>query len=344
MFSNRIIWTTAIVIGMAAADRRAAGQDFSLAAEPAKKKFDAKVEELRAKYRIEIKVADAEYTVKLNELIKIASANGDLEKVLAFKAEKEWIDDGKLPKDTAASLKLVQTMRSAYEVRKKAANANYDKGAKQAQAEFLTDLESVVKEETKEGRIESALKVRETKKEIEKANLPPAVAPEAPIKPLAKETVPLKPEPAPMPTPKTEPEPKAIETKPVSNDDRFNETVPITSKKEIGYEIGAVAKGEKIVLEYVGGKWKGWGKQASSSPDDPADKSNINRLAICEATKEGSTTVLEVVPTATKSKPYEWIADKDYEKLALRINDTDGNFGNNPDAGVKYRLRIVKAK
>jgi len=67
-------------------------------------------------------------------------------------------------------------------------------------------------------------------------------------------------------------------------------------------------------------------------------------VAIREAAKDGKTNVLEVVPAATKAKSHEWTADKEYERVVLRINDTDGDFGNNPDAGVKYHLRIVKAK
>jgi hypothetical protein len=192
---NRRLSQIALLVLAFAFCECAAAQDFAIAAEPAKKKYDMKIEELRAKYQTELKVVTTEYRVKLDDLIKTATANGDLDKVLTFKAEKEWIEDGKLPKDTAASLKIMQAIRTAFELKKKTANANFEKGAKQAHADFLTDLDAVVKDETKEGRIESALKVRETRKEIEKSSMPPAVPDVLASEKPANETEPAKTDP-----------------------------------------------------------------------------------------------------------------------------------------------------
>jgi hypothetical protein len=151
-------------------------QDFSFAAESAKKKFDAKVAELIAKYQAETKAVTAEYTAKLDELVKVAIDKGDLDKVLVYRAEKEWIEKSKSPTDTAASLKIVQPYRTAYELKKKTASAGFDKAVKSAHAEYLTDLDQVVKDETKEGRLESAVKVQGLRKKLEKAPLPSAAA------------------------------------------------------------------------------------------------------------------------------------------------------------------------
>jgi hypothetical protein len=163
----RIVWVALLTAWLVAS--QASAQDFSIAAEPAKKKFDAKVEELRAKLQTDIMAATTDYAAKLDEQIKAVTAKGDLDKVLIYKAEKEWIEKDKAPTDTPASLKLVQTMRTAYEAKKKLANASFEKARKAAQAELFADLDAIVKEETKAGRLESALKVRELKQELEKA-------------------------------------------------------------------------------------------------------------------------------------------------------------------------------
>jgi hypothetical protein len=167
MLKNRISWIAIISIAFVTIER-AASQEIVLAAEPAKKKFDAKIEELRSKLQTEIKAAVTDYTAKLDEQIKAATAKGDLDKVLTYRAEKEWLETDKLPMDTPASLKLVQTMRTAFETKKKTATASFEKGSKAAQTELFADLDLIVKEETKAGRLESALKVRELKQELEK--------------------------------------------------------------------------------------------------------------------------------------------------------------------------------
>jgi len=154
---------------------RASAQEFAYAAEPAKKKFDTKIAELIAKYQSESKAVTAEYSAKIDELLKIATDKGNLENVLVYRAEKEWIEKGKSPTDTAASLKVVQVSRTAYEQKKKAASAGFDKAVKAAHAEYLTDLDLVVKDETKEGRLESAVKVKDLRKQVEKT-LPPTSA------------------------------------------------------------------------------------------------------------------------------------------------------------------------
>jgi DNA-binding beta-propeller fold protein YncE len=120
--------------------------------------------------------------------------------------------------------------------------------------------------------------------------------------------------------------------------------IAISSKHEHGYLIGPVQKGEKVVLRYVSGKWKAWGKYATESPDQESPESGDRcRLAICDATDNGRLRVLDIVPAGTVNKPFEWLANAPYKKLVLRINDNDGDFASNADAGVRYILRIVPA-
>jgi hypothetical protein len=194
MSKTKVVLLAVLIAGSFFAEC-ATAQDFSTAAEPAKKKYDAKVEELRAKYQTDLKTTTAEYLAKLDETIKIVTARGDLDKVLIYKAEKEAVETDKPVADTPVSLKILQPIRAPYELKKKAVIASYEKGAKLAQTQLLTDLDAVIKEETKEGRLESALKVRDLKKEVEKAPVPPADALAA--KPSVNEAIPspAKPEP-----------------------------------------------------------------------------------------------------------------------------------------------------
>ncbi len=123
---------------------------------------------------------------------------------------------------------------------------------------------------------------------------------------------------------------------------RLDEIAAITAKKEHGYLIGKVAKGETITLQYVSGKWKAWGRYATQSPDEPVqERGDQCRLAICEAPEETPTKVLAVVPSGTGTRPYTWAADRDYEKIVLRINSPQTDFASNPDNGVQYRVTIA---
>src|SRR5262249_24988698 len=123
---------------------------------------------------------------------------------------------------------------------------------------------------------------------------------------------------------------------------RFDETGRITAKKEHGYVVGKGGKGEKIYFQYVSGKWKAWGRVATGSPEEPVqERGDQCRLAICEAPDGNHTKVLAVVPSGTKTKPFAWAADRDYEKIVLRVNSPNMNFASNPDDRVRYRLTIA---
>jgi DNA-binding beta-propeller fold protein YncE len=142
-------------------------QDFSLATEPAKKKFDSKIQAILEKHQEDKKATSEDYVKKLDELIETATTKGDLDKVLVFKAEKDRIESKKPPMDTAESLKVIQTYRVAYEAKKAASIVALEKAGKQAYADYIADLDALIKEETKERRLESALKVKELKKQVE---------------------------------------------------------------------------------------------------------------------------------------------------------------------------------
>jgi hypothetical protein len=106
-------------------------------------------------------------------------------------------------------------------------------------------------------------------------------------------------------------------------------------------------KGQRIHLQYVSGTWKGWDKYATESPDakvpqDP-NAGDRCRLVICEVVGRGQSRVLVVVPPSTMNNPFEWSADRDYDRIIFRINDNDGDFASNPDEGVRYQLQVLPA-
>ena len=124
---------------------------------------------------------------------------------------------------------------------------------------------------------------------------------------------------------------------------RIHGTIRISAQSEIGYDVGSVSKNEILELSYIAGTWKGWGRIASDSPDSAElEKGNRNRVVICEADALGRTRVLGVVPAGTKYRPFQWKANRNFERIVLRINDDDHDFVSNPDGNVRYDLRILR--
>lgn len=124
---------------------------------------------------------------------------------------------------------------------------------------------------------------------------------------------------------------------------RFQGVAHITAKKEVGYDIGKIYKKDRIRLSYVGGKWKGWGNVASDSPDEAElEQGDRNRLVLCEADRQGRTRVLAIIPPGSRHTPFELVADRNYERVVLRINDNDNDFDSNPDDDVRYQLHVQR--
>ncbi|HWL08326.1 MAG TPA: hypothetical protein VNQ76_07975 [Planctomicrobium sp.] len=124
---------------------------------------------------------------------------------------------------------------------------------------------------------------------------------------------------------------------------KFNQEVQVSARREIGYDLGSISKNDRIRLSYVSGKWKGWGNIASDSPDEPMlEKGDRNRLVVCEADSVGRTRVLAIIPAGTRHVPFELVANRNYERVVLRINDNDNDFASNPDNNVRYHVRVLR--
>jgi hypothetical protein len=113
----------------------------------------------------------------------------------------------------------------------------------------------------------------------------------------------------------------------------------IMGNRELGYELGRLAKGTQVLIQYKQGCWKSEGHFPTSSPDDAAAAESC-RLAVCDL-YEGKRRVLKVVPVDTKLNHFRWTAESDYERVALCMNDRDGSFLNNPDLLVEYWVHVV---
>ncbi len=118
------------------------------------------------------------------------------------------------------------------------------------------------------------------------------------------------------------------------------EVIEIPANSDQAYVIGRLPARSVIYLQYVGGRWKSWGKLATASPDDPkAERGNQVRLAIAEVPPSGGQRVLAVVPPNTRTEPFFYVTNRDLEKVVLRIN-ADGKVLQTNPGSVKYRIYV----
>ena len=100
-----------------------------------------------------------------------------------------------------------------------------------------------------------------------------------------------------------------------------------------GGEIGAVKAGQSIKIQYVEGRWAMSGGSPDplkwTSPDEHPYPGNQAGLYAVEA---GEAVHLADIPLGTKRKPFRYKFVKDYEKVILRIRDSDP--ADNPGAAI----------
>ena len=117
--------------------------------------------------------------------------------------------------------------------------------------------------------------------------------------------------------------------------------VAIVARNPIGFTLGSLRKGDTVSFRYLQGKWKGWGRLATESPDEPSpEKGNRCRVAFGYIDQQGQFQKLGIVPAGTATEPFHWTLSDDYYLVVLRINDNDGSFHNNPDTGVQYNVEV----
>lgn len=169
------------------------------AVDAAKRKFGIKMTELSVNYFKDLRDAKAEYLAKLEDVLRVETQKGDLDRVLTVKSEKARVEGDK-PAEKGIPPHMLQPARGVFDGKLVAARGNYERAAKAAHAAYLADLDGVVRDETKAGRLDGAIAVREFRKKLEKEV--PSGAPPDP-KPEPKEPVAVTPTPAPTPPPVT---------------------------------------------------------------------------------------------------------------------------------------------
>ena len=102
--------------------------------------------------------------------------------------------------------------------------------------------------------------------------------------------------------------------------------IAIKANAKLGAELGSVAAGTTLKLEYVEGKWAMSGGVNEDptkllSPDDPAVFAS-NHLGIF-AVENGEAKKLAEVPPETKKRTFRYRFDKPYALVILRIIDGD---------------------
>jgi len=134
--------------------------------------------------------------------------------------------------------------------------------------------------------------------------------------------------------PRPKPKPKVVQPQLV----RRTVTIPANSEK--GFVIGPVKKGTKLGLQYVSGKWKGWGSIPDICPDKTDGRGGSTcLLAVVAFTRDGRAQRLTLVPQGTKQKPFIFEIPQDVEQLVLRINGRDNKWRGNPGK-VVYNVAV----
>lgn len=113
----------------------------------------------------------------------------------------------------------------------------------------------------------------------------------------------------------------------------------ITSRKYIGFDVGAMRRGETMILAYQSGRWSSGHKRITESPDE--SKGTEERLCICDSSLEAPKDILTMVPVSTRVNPYIWRAGKNYDKIILRINDPGQTYADTRDQGVHQGVRYL---
>ena len=199
----------------------------------------------------------------------------------------------------------------------------YEREVAAARDKAVRQLQSVLTDETKLGKLDAALAVRAAIERLAPGKAAPANPPAA------------GPAPASVGTPSTFGSTDA-KAKP-------NRT-EIKANAKMGSELGAMSTGTRLTLQYVEGKWYRQVQDPDHlvSPDEakmssPTDNYGLS-LGIF-AVENGQATLLETVPPGTKKHPFHYRFKKDYPMVILRIRDSLP--GDNPGSAT-YDVTVEK--
>jgi hypothetical protein len=139
----------------------------------AKQKFAEKIQALRGKYATDQATAKNELLAKYDDLLKLEKAKGRLQQLLDLQKNRELVA-GNQPL-TGTLQPGEATAQTAYENKLKNTQAAYDRAAKLATTEFLSNLDAGIREETKADHIEVAVEIRKLREHYETLGIPAAI-------------------------------------------------------------------------------------------------------------------------------------------------------------------------
>jgi len=145
------------------------------AAQAARQRYDTALSEADLMLDTKTAQANTEFLDRLDRQTEQSQAAGDLDAVVALRAQRQRAVAG----DMARIAKLPQpaiNARAAWEKSLENARGLFDIAARAAHQDFLKDLLEAEKSETKSGRIEAAVMVRNYRHLIEKAGPPERTA------------------------------------------------------------------------------------------------------------------------------------------------------------------------
>ena len=274
--------------------------------------YKADMGEIAADYEKWFTALQNWYLAGLDKLQGETIKAGDLEAVLAFKAERE-----RIVARTETTQEQVQSMparlaklRAAYEPALKKIVDDAARRKDAARARHLANLDALQKRFTTSVELDEALLVRKERDQfaVEMAEAAGAAV----AKPPSQESVVL----------------EAHAT--------------IAANGPDGYRLGAVRQGDVITLQYEKGLWKAYGHIPTDKPDAAVlDHEDQSRLVIAHAPVNGKPgDVIVVVPGETATKPFTFTVPAPADDFVLRIYKNSDNPKN--PGSVVYHVKIAR--
>ena len=274
--------------------------------------YKADMGEIAADYEKWFTALQNWYLAGLDKLQGETIKAGDLEAVLAFKAERERIAArAETTQEQIQSMPArLAKLRAAYEPALKKIVDEAARRKDAARARHLANLDALQKRFTTSVELDEALLVRKEKDQfaVEMAEAADAAV----AKPPSPESV------------------------------AFDAQATIAAGSPDGYHLGALRKGDMITLQYEKGLWKAYGHIPTDNPDAAVlGHEDQSRLVIAHApvnAKPGD--VIVIVPGETASKPFTFTVPAAADDFVLRINKNSDNPKN--PGSVVYHLKIAR--
>jgi len=242
-------------------------------------------------------------------------------KVLPGTVIADAADDGKAIANWTFKSSRATSAKVAYDASIQKTEGQFNRGVieaetlctrakRKAMQKLLIVCKAEVKEVTRKGNLNEALRINDAIQVVEKG--------------VKEGTLPK-----PLNTEKVSTE-EQIRRQILTRFPRESKWAMIYANREAGYVVGSVKKGDKLVLQYVRGHWKASGKLGVLNPDAVKNEDGDASRLVIAAVEGDLTRVLRIMPHSTAKKPFIYVFDEAVKTVVLRINDPDRTFEENP--------------